>query len=127
MSELVGKRILVVEDEALIAALLVDILGDAGADIVGPAYTVASALELAAKLPIDAAVLDMNLRGVFVGPVAEALEGRGVPFIFATGYGATPLEQWPKVPVVEKPYAKDRLLDALGSVARDELKGVQLT
>ena len=83
-----GKRILLVEDEYLIAQDIIRPLIDAGAEIIGPAATVQDALRLMLSAPaLDAAVLDVNLNGEMVFAVADALITRGVPFVFATGYG----------------------------------------
>ena len=86
-----GRRVLVVEDEALIGMLLEDELLRAGAEVVGPAYSVTEALELidqaAADGGLSAAVLDINLEGETVSPVADRLAALSVPFVFATGYG----------------------------------------
>lgn len=102
-----GRRIFLVEDEALVLMLLEDILTDLGCTIVGPAERLADALAVAAdpSAAIDAAVLDVNIRGEAVFPVAEALAARGVPFAFATGYGAAGLpEAWRDRPVLPKPF-----------------------
>lgn len=112
MSALAGRRILVVEDEFVIAALAADLLEGLGASVVGPAGTLEAALELAATEDLHAAVLDVNMNGLRSDPVAELLAGRGVPFVFATGYGGG----WPgaaAAPVVEKPYTAERLAEAL--------------
>jgi len=86
-----GKRVLVVEDEALIGMLLEDGLLEAGAEVVGPACSVKEALELIDQVAADgglsAAVLDINLEGEAVSPVADRLAALSVPFLFATGYG----------------------------------------
>src|SRR5438105_2312477 len=83
-----GLRVLVAEDEAMVSMLLEDILGDLECEIVGPAYNLQQALSLAdTERNIGAAILDVNLRGSPVYPVAEILAGRDVPLIFATGYG----------------------------------------
>ena len=86
-----GRRVLVVEDEALIGMLLEDELLRAGAEVVGPACSVKEALELINQMAADgglsAAVLDINLEGETVSPVADRLAALSVPFVFATGYG----------------------------------------
>ena len=86
-----GRRVLVVEDEALIGMLLEDELLRAGAEVVGPACSVKEALELINQMAADgglsAAVLDINLKGETVSPVADRLAALSVPFVFATGYG----------------------------------------
>ena len=87
---LAGRRILIVEDEYLIAMDLALGLGDLGAEIIGPAASVAEALELVESVgdALDGAVLDVNLRDERVYPVADALTALGVQFIFASGYDA---------------------------------------
>ncbi len=99
-----GRRILIVEDAVLLALELEAGLTEAGAKVVGVAADVDEALRLAAT-PFDVAVLDANLNGVAVTPVAEALRKMGRPFIFATGYGdAAPAPEGFNAPVVRKPY-----------------------
>lgn len=109
-----GRRILIVEDEALVAMLVEDALLDAGCRIIGPAATVAEALALLeAELP-EAAVLDLNLSGETSAPVADALVQQGVPFLVASGYGAAGLPEGHRgVPVLAKPYDPGELTAAL--------------
>lgn len=84
-----GRTVLLVEDDYFIVKDLRRQLEGAGAVILGPASNVSDALELIKTLPrVDAAVLDINLQGEMVFPVADALAERGVPFVFATGYDA---------------------------------------
>lgn len=111
-----GRRVLVVEDEFLIAEMLSRDLQDAGAVVIGPASDLASAMGLLkAGLAMDAAVLDVNLGGEPVYPLADALEARGVPFVFATGYDVWALpERFAGVPRCEKPIDLRALLRALG-------------
>jgi two-component sensor histidine kinase len=98
------RRILIVEDAVLLALELEASLTEAGARVIGVAANVEEALKLAAT-PFDVAVLDANLNGVAVTPVAEALRRLGRPFIFATGYGdAVPAPEGFDAPVVRKPY-----------------------
>jgi len=105
MTGLTGARILIVEDEALVAMLVEDALLDAGCEVLGPAADVESALRLLNESKIDAAVLDMNLGGDSSAPVADALAERGMPFVVATGYGASGLPPRHRgVPVLAKPY-----------------------
>lgn len=116
---LAGRRVLVVEDEPLIAMLLEDMLLDMGASVAGVADTVAAALEqvAAADGSLDAAVLDMNLRGRPVDPVADLLAERGVPFVFASGYGADAASgRHSAVPVLAKPFRREALEVALRSL-----------
>jgi DNA-binding response OmpR family regulator len=95
--------VLIVEDAVLLALELETGLSEAGASVVGPAYELQEALNLLGQ-PIDAAVLDANLNGLSVTPVAEALAARGVPFVFATGYGDTGAPMGFDAPVIRKPY-----------------------
>jgi response regulator RpfG family c-di-GMP phosphodiesterase len=105
MSVLAGRRVLVVEDEFLIAAALCDMLEDAAAVVVGPASTVAEALRLIGEHPVDAALLDMNLNGQWSDPIAEDLQQRRVPFVFTTGYGANPRTERFGARTISKPYS----------------------
>ena len=99
-----GSRVLIVEDAVLLALELETGLSEAGAEIVGPAYELEEAMALLDQR-IDAAVLDANLNGQSVTPVAEALFQRRVPFVFATGYGETGgAPGGYDAPVIRKPY-----------------------
>ncbi len=82
-----GLRVLIVEDEYFLAQDLADRFQSLGAEVFGPACTVAEALMLAGRGGIDGAVLDVNLRGERVYPVADLLRQKQVPFVFASGYG----------------------------------------
>jgi ActR/RegA family two-component response regulator len=99
------RRILIVEDDHFIAAEVARAFQAYGADVVGPVPTLATAFELVASdQSIELAVLDINLRGEMVYPLAEALENRGVPFVFATGYDASALpDRFRHVPLLTKP------------------------
>lgn len=81
-----GLRVLVVEDVAMLAWRVCDVLVEAGAEVVGPASNVAHALTLLEARGVNAAVLDMNLDGETAEPIADVLAARGVPFLFLTGY-----------------------------------------
>jgi len=99
------RRILVVEDEALVAMLVEDALEDAGFGVIGPVRSVAQALEVLEAERPDAAVLDLNLAGENSVSVADALVALGIPFVVATGYGAAGLPAGHRgVPVLPKPY-----------------------
>lgn len=99
-----GARVLIVEDAVLLALELETGLSEAGAEVIGPAYELEEAMALLDR-PIDAAVLDANLNGRSVTPVAEALAARHVPFVFATGYGeAGGAPGGYDAPVIRKPY-----------------------
>lgn len=98
-------RVLVVEDEAVVAMLLEDMLLDLGHEVVAAVGRLDQALELAASQDIDLAILDVNLNGKMTYPIAEILKTRGVPVTFATGYGADGLhEDWRSAPVIQKPF-----------------------
>jgi CheY-like chemotaxis protein len=103
-TDLKGARVLIVEDAVLLALELETGLSEAGASVIGPAYELEEALALLDQ-PIDAAVLDANLNGRSVIPVAEALAARGIPFVFATGYGeAGGVPNEFDAPIIRKPY-----------------------
>ena len=113
-----GLRLLIVEDALLLTLELEAGLQEAGAQIVGSAADVDEAMRMV-DLPLDAAVLDANLNGVSVVPVAEALAARGVPFVFATGYGdANVALQGFNVPIIRKPYDVTQVAAALAEVTR---------
>ncbi len=107
---------MVVEDELLVAMLIEDTLVLEGADVLGPFSTLAEALPAAETLVIDAAVLDVNLRGERVYPAAEALAARGIPFLLLSGYGAdaVPSDQ-PGWRACSKPFTPGQLLTALAA------------
>lgn len=108
-----GINVLAVEDEMLIAMMLEDILEDAGCNVIVAGH-LEEALMLAQKRDLDAAILDENLHGMRSYPVAEALHARGIPFIFATGYGEANLRAlYPDRPVIAKPYRDRDVIAAL--------------
>jgi PAS domain S-box-containing protein len=115
--ELRNKRILVVEDEPLIALDIQERLDAAGCAVVGPAASVEAARLLLAEGPVDAALLDVNLSGDRADGLAAELGRRGVPFVFATGYGRECLAQaFPEAPVLAKPFEPGQPLAALRSL-----------
>ena len=112
--ELSNRKVLVVEDEMMIAMLIEDMLDEFGCKLVGPATNVPRALELIGKESIDVAVLDLNLDGKDTYAIADALQRKNVPFIFATGYGSTGLRQeYGNRPVLQKPFQARDLETAL--------------
>jgi len=106
-----GKRILVVEDEYLIGAMVMEMLSASGAVIIGPATSLDAAVALASSVQLDAAVLDVNLRGERSDAVAVELARRGVPYLLATGYGEAGMPR--AAQVLAKPFTEHRLLEAL--------------
>jgi CheY-like chemotaxis protein len=125
-SLLKGARILVVEDDWLISTLLADFLTDYGCVIVGPVFSVAGALVLASEEAIDAAFLDLNMKGEVVYPVARTLADRSIPFAFLTGYVAGKIsETYGERPMLQKPFLVENvvqilreMLDQTGKIAR---------
>ncbi|UZK66223.1 response regulator [Sphingomonas sp. M1-B02] len=116
MTELMGLRVLVVEDEPIVAMCLEDILETLGCVAVGPAGRLSEGLALAQDAAIDAAILDINLGGERSTAIASMLRARGVPFAFASGYGSAPEGFADEVPLIEKPYREgdiDAVLRAL--------------
>lgn len=111
-----GMRVIIVEDAILLAMELEAGLAEAGAEVVGSAALVEEAMALV-DLPIDAAVLDCNLNGLSVTPVAEALAARGVPFLFATGYGESRgAPEGFDAPIIRKPYDVAQITAALAEL-----------
>jgi CheY-like chemotaxis protein len=119
MTTLSSLKVLVVEDEALVSMLVEDMLTDLGCTIIGPAAEIEEALRLAGSADIDAALLDVNLGGRPIFPVADALKARGVPFAFASGYGEAGLtDDHRGATVLQKPFREAdlrRVLETLMS------------
>jgi CheY-like chemotaxis protein len=117
-ADMFGRVFLVVEDEYLVAVDILDVLGEAGADVIGPVSSLEGALKLVDEAEhIDAAVLDIHLRGAEVYPVADALSVRNVPFAFLTAYDRRDLpERFQGAPFLQKPADPDVLLRLLASL-----------
>jgi CheY-like chemotaxis protein len=114
--ERAARRIFVVEDEFLIRMLLEDMLDELGYAVAGVAGRVDEAAEIAKTGEFDLAILDVNLDGHEVYPVAAILAGRGVPFVFVTGYGGRGLpEPYRNHPTLQKPFQIEDLNKTLGS------------
>ena len=107
-----AKRILVVEDELMIRMLLEDMLGELGYTVTAEAGRLDEALQAAKTADFDVAILDVNLDGEPVSPVADALVARGTPFVFATGYGEL-AEPYRDRPMLKKPFQMDGLKEML--------------
>ena len=111
-----GKRILVVEDELMIRMLLEDMLGELGYVVAAEAARIDEALDAAKNAAFDVAILDVNLNGEPILPVADALAARGTPFVFATGYGERGLpEAYRDRPTLKKPFQIEGLEQMLQS------------
>lgn len=107
-------QVLLVEDEVLIRMLFEEVLEDLGHSICGVAGSLDEAVALAQTATADVAVLDVHLQGVAVYPVAEVLDARGIPFLFATGYsGADVPEKFRDRPTVQKPFQAEQLQELL--------------
>jgi CheY-like chemotaxis protein len=110
-----GRRVLVVEDEVIVGMLLEDMLGELGCEVVAISTHLDEAVRLARSLDIDFALLDVNLDGRHSFPVADVLQGRGVPFLFATGYGAKILKPpYSATPTLQKPFQLEDLQRMIG-------------
>ncbi len=112
------RRVLIVEDELLLAILLEGMLVELGHHVAATAANVQAALKAAEAETFDLAVLDIRLHGDSIGPVAEALVAKRVPFIFATGYGSDGVpEPYRNRPVLQKPFTAADLQRAIDSLA----------
>ena len=109
-------KVLVVEDEYLVALLVEDMLGSLGFEVKEIASNLNAATEAAQRGGFDVAILDVNLNGSLSNPVAEILVERNIPFIFATGYGRQgPHEKFSSTPALQKPFEEADLARALSS------------
>jgi CheY-like chemotaxis protein len=116
-SPISGRKVLLVEDEMLVAWLVGDMLAELGCAVVGPASSVNQALAMIDAEAIDAAVLDVNLDGKMSYAVADALTARGVPFVFSTGYDKDSLlDGYRTFPVLQKPCHRSELSDTLAKL-----------
>jgi|HubBroStandDraft_4_1064222.scaffolds.fasta_scaffold639065_1 CheY-like chemotaxis protein len=112
-----NRRVLLVEDEMLVAWLIEDMLADLGCAVIGPASSVNQALAMIDAEAIDAAVLDLNLDGQMSYPVADVLAAHGVPFVISTGYDKDTLpDDYRARPVLQKPMQRSELSDALAKL-----------
>lgn len=115
--DLTGLRVLVVEDEMMVSMLIEDMLTDLGCIVVGPAARLDEAIALTENERIDCAVLDVNLGGQPIFPLADILRAKGAPFAFATGYGDAGLRDVDKgSPVLQKPFRETDLARILGEL-----------
>ena len=113
--DLAGLKVLVVEDEMMVSMLIEDMLGDMGCVVVGPASRLDEAMALVESSDIDCAVLDVNLGGQPIFPLADLLRSKGRPYAFATGYGDSALRDVDKgSPVLQKPFRESDLQRVLG-------------
>lgn len=109
-----GLRILIVEDEATVAMLIEDMLEELGCNVVASVPSLALARELSVRSDFDLAMLDVNVAGELVFPVAHLLRERRIPFIFSTGYGSMGLPaEFLECPVLAKPFSQAELTKKL--------------
>ena len=113
------RRILIVEDEPLVAMLLEDMIIDLGHEVVGPALRLETAFDLVDAERLDAAILDVNLGSGRSYSLAEKLAAKRIPFAFATGYGSPGMNWEERVPVLRKPFEQK----AVNAVVADLLGG----
>jgi DNA-binding response OmpR family regulator len=117
-------RILIVEDELMVSMLIEETLLEAGYFVVGPFANMTDAIRAARVERLDAAVLDVNVAGQMIYPVAEELSARAIPFGFATGYGkAVSAKPWNDRPVLPKPFSGSELENLVaGLISKDAAK-----
>ena len=117
---LAGRRILVVEDNLLIAMMIEETLRDLGCVVVGPVGKVDDAVRLASGEVLDGAILDVNILGGLVYPAAERLLARGIPFVLASGYGDWALpEAFRDRPRLTKPYTSQDIEEQVRALCRE--------
>lgn len=117
---LAGTRVFIVEDEALILFSLQDMLADLGCEVVASALRIDDALTKGGALDFEIAILDVNVAGERIDPVADLLASRGIPFVFTTGYNSMSLPQAHRErTLVAKPYRVAELQVALGAALLD--------
>lgn len=117
---LAGVRVLIAEDEVIVAMELRQMVEDHGAEALGPCFTVESAFDAATAGTPSVAILDVRLGRSLISPVAAALAARGVPFVFYSGQSDNDaaIAAWPSAPLVSKPCAAGALIAAMESVLR---------
>jgi DNA-binding response OmpR family regulator len=112
-----GLRVFVVEDEAMIRLMVIDMLEELGCRVAAEAGDVEEAAKLARSADFDLAILDVNVKGKLITPVAELIRARRRPIIFATGYGSEGLpEEFRDFPALQKPFEQDALAALIDEV-----------
>jgi DNA-binding response OmpR family regulator len=113
-------RVLLVEDEVMIRMMVADMLDELGYTIAGEAGDIDEGVRLAQMVEYDIAILDVNLNGKVITPVAEAVQMRGRPFVFATGYGAQGVpERFRDRPTLQKPFQIETLERAIAAAVKN--------
>jgi CheY-like chemotaxis protein len=112
-------QILIVEDESMVAMMIEDMLEDLGHRVIATSGRMPDASKLISNASADLAILDVNLNGEETYPLADSLAARSIPFIFATGYGASGIKaEWSGVPVLQKPFQTRELAQAINLAIR---------
>ena len=118
-SQPTGGSVFLVEDEVMIRMMVADMLEELGYRVAAEAGDVAEAIQLAETTEFDIAILDVNVNGKVISPVAEVVARRGRPFIFATGYGAQGLpEEYRDRPTLQKPFQMETLAQVVASALK---------
>ncbi|HSF23046.1 MAG TPA: response regulator [Blastocatellia bacterium] len=116
-----GKRILVIEDELLLALCVGEALEEQGCEVIGPATSVRQGLNLVETTAVNGAILDINLNGELVYPVAKALMDRNIPFLFTTGYSSLDVpSSFRSVPRLDKPVEPGLFIQVLEKIVYPE-------
>jgi CheY-like chemotaxis protein len=128
MQTLRSPRVLIVEDETLVSMLIEDMVCDCCGQVVGPASTFEQAITLAVEEDLDLAILDVNMAGLAVYPVADVLRHRGIPFIFVTGYdpGIIPT-RYRQAPVLLKPFSYEAFSETFDMAVAERVHGLSLS
>lgn len=118
---LARQRVLVVEDEFLVAMTLQDCLEEWGYEVVGPSGRLEDALALVEAEAVDAAIIDVNLAGQTIFPLAARLKAKGIPFVLTTGYERSVIpDEFKDAPWLQKPVREAELREAVGILCRQE-------
>jgi DNA-binding response OmpR family regulator len=114
-----GRSVFLVEDEVMIRMMVADMLEELGYKVAAEAGDITEALRLADATQFDIAILDVNVNGKVISPVADLIKAKGCPFIFATGYGSSGLpEQYRDRPALQKPFQLDALAKTIEAALR---------
>lgn len=114
-----GRSVFLVEDEVMIRMMVADMLEELGYSVAAEAGDIGEAVRLASIVAFDVAILDVNVNGRVISPVAEVIRGRNLPFVFATGYGAQGLpEEYRDRPALQKPFQMESLAKVLETALR---------
>ena len=115
----VGYSVFLVEDEVTIRMMVADMLEELGYSVAAEAGEIGEALKLAQSTDFDLAILDVNVNGKVITPVAELIKAKGRPFIFATGYGSSGLpEEYRDRPALQKPFQLETLAQLIDSTMK---------